>query len=75
MAKRKAIKYSIKLHTTSFTSSTTLQLFNSLFSRTICISQYQKGRTILDFNETRDDGAAVASVGPYAHHLQTAPDK
>jgi len=28
----------------------------------------------MDFNETRDDGVAVASVGPYADHLHLAPD-
>jgi len=27
------------------------------------------------FNETRDDGAAVASAGPYTHHLHLAPDR
>jgi len=29
------------------------------------LSQHQKGQTILDFNETRDDGVAVASAGPH----------
>jgi len=33
-----------------------LHPFNSLFSRTTWVSRYQKGRTILDFNEARDDG-------------------
>jgi len=28
----------------------------------------------LDFNETRDDGVAVASPGPYADHLHLATD-
>jgi len=28
---------------------------------------YQKARTILDFNGTRDDGVAVASAGPCAN--------
>jgi len=27
---------------------------------------------ILDFNEARDDGVAVASAGPYANHLHLA---
>jgi len=27
------------------------------------------GKTILDFNEARDDGVAVSSAGPYANHL------
>jgi len=30
--------------------------FHGLFSRTTWVSRYQKGRTILDFNEARDDG-------------------
>ena len=30
--------------------------FNSHFFRTTWVSRYQKGRTILDFNEARDDG-------------------
>jgi len=29
----------------------------------------------LDFNEARDDGVAVASVGPYANHLPLTPDR
>jgi len=32
-----------------------LHPFNGLFSRTSWVSWYQKGRTILDFNEARDD--------------------
>ena len=31
--------------------------------------------TILDFNEARDDGVAVASAGPSANHLHLAPDR
>jgi len=31
--------------------------------------------TILDFNEARDDGMAVASAGLYANHLQFAADR
>jgi len=38
--------------------------FNGLFSRTTCVSWYQKGKTILDFNEARDDEVAVAPAGP-----------
>jgi len=26
------------------------------------------------FNESRDDGVAVASAGPYADHLHLSPD-
>jgi len=41
--------------------------FNGLFSRTTWVSKHQKGKTILDmdFKKARDDGVAVASVGPY----------
>jgi len=39
------------------------------------MSQHQKGKTKLDFNEARDDGVAVASAGPYANHLHLAPDR
>jgi len=39
-------------------------------------SWYQKGRTILDFIEERDNlVAVVASAGTYANHLHFAPDK
>jgi len=31
-------------------------MFNGLFSRTTWVSRHQKDRTILDFNEARDDG-------------------
>jgi len=34
-----------------------------------------EGKTILDFNEARDDGVAVASTGPYANHLHLALDR
>jgi len=44
--------------------------FNSLFSRTTWVNQYQKGRTILDFTEARNDMVAVATAEPYAKHLQ-----
>jgi len=36
--------------------------FNGLFSRTSWVSQHRKGWTSLNFNEARDDGAAVASA-------------
>jgi len=49
-----------------------LNLFSDLFSRTTWISHYQKGRTILNFNEARDDGVALASAGLYANHLNFA---
>jgi len=47
--------------------------FNGLFSRTT--ERHQKGKTILDFNEARDDGVAVASVGPYSNHLHFASNR
>jgi len=46
---------------------------NNLFSRTTWASRHQKGKTILDSNEARHDGAAVESAGPYASHLHLAP--
>jgi len=47
-----------------------LHPFNSLFSRTTGVSQYQKGKTSLDLNEARDD----AVLGWQRHqldHMQT----
>jgi len=44
--------------------------FNCLFSRTTCVSWYQKGKTSLDLNEARDDGV----LGRQWHqldHMQT----
>jgi len=49
-----------------------LNLFSGLFSRTAWVSRYQKSRTILDFTESRDDGRAVPSAGPYTSHLHFA---
>jgi len=40
----------------SFITTTTLHPCNGLFSRTVWVSRHQKGRTILYFNEVRDDG-------------------
>ena len=51
---------------------TCISRLEGLLSR---VSRYQKGRTILDFTEARDDGVAVASAGPYANHLHLAPDR
>jgi len=50
-------------------------MFNGFFSRTTWVSRHQKGKTILDFNEVRDDGVEVASAGPYANHLHLTPDR
>jgi len=49
--------------------------FNGLFSRTTWVSQYQKGRTMFDMIEARDDGVAVASAGPHANRLHPAPGR
>jgi len=38
-------------------------------------NRHQKGSANLDFNEARDDGVTVASAGPYANHLNPAPDR
>jgi len=48
-----------------------LHSFNGLFSRTTCVSRYQKGKTSLDLNEARDDGVLGCSgiAGPYANNL------
>jgi len=35
----------------------------------------RKLETILDFNEVRDDGVALASAGPYAKHLHLVPNR
>jgi len=56
-------------------SSSSSQPFNGLFSRTTWVSQHQKGRTILDFNEASDNGVAVASAAPYANHLHHTPNR
>jgi len=47
----------------------------AFFSRTTWVSRHQKGQTNLDFNEARDDGVAVASVGPYTTHLHLTSDR
>jgi len=44
----------------------------AFFPRTTWVSQHQKDKTILNFNEARDDGLAVASAGQYANHLHHA---
>jgi len=46
-----------------------------LLSRTAWISPCQKGKTIQDFNEARDDGVTMASAGPLANHLHLAPER
>jgi len=49
--------------------------FDGLFFKTTWVSQHQKGKINLDFNEATDDGVAVASAGPYANHLYLASDR
>jgi len=49
--------------------------FNGVFSRQPGQTGSRTVKTNLDFHETRDDGMAVASAGPYANHLQVAPDR
>jgi len=44
-----------KLNSENDVHYTTLHLFNGLFSSTTWVSRHQKGRTILDYNEARDD--------------------
>ena len=48
-----------------------LHSFNGLFSGKTGVRRYQKGKTSLDLNETRDFGVwgAVASAGQYANNL------
>jgi len=44
-----------------------LYLFNGLFSRIIWVSRYQKGKTSLDLNETRDEANSSASDSLDSH--------
>jgi len=60
---------------TTHVRQTERHLLNGLFSRTTWISRQQKGKTILDFSEARDDGVAEASAAPYANHLHLAPER
>jgi len=41
---------------------TTLHPFNGLFSRSVWVSQYQKGKTSLDLNEAEDCGVLGCSI-------------
>jgi len=54
-----------------YDASTNRHPFDSVFSRTTWVSQHQKGKTVMDFNEARDDGVAVASAGLYANYFCT----
>ena len=48
---------------------------NSIFSRTTWVGQYQKGKTIVDFNEANWYGfeMAEARVGPHKNNLHLTP--
>ena len=50
-----------------------LHPFNSLFSRTTWVSRYQKGKTSLDLNETRDYGVLGCSGISWTICKQSAP--
>ena len=50
-----------------------LHPFNGLFSRTTQASRYQKDRTSLDLNETRDDGVLECSGISWTVCKQSAP--
>jgi len=50
-----------------------LHPFNSLFSRTTCVSRYQKGKTSLDLNEARDSGVLGCSRISWTICKQSAP--
>jgi len=52
--------------------STDKHPFIGLSSRTTWVSWHHKGKTILNFNEARDDGMAVALAEPDADHLHLA---
>ena len=55
-----------------------LHTFNGLFSRTTCVSWYQKGKTTLGFEWGKRLWGfwdALASAGPYANNLHLAPDR
>jgi len=64
-----------QIHMVTRDTETQRHPFNSLFSRTTWVSRHQKGKTNQDFNEARDDRAAVTSAGPYANHLYLTPDR
>ena len=50
-----------------------LHPFNGLFSSTIWVSCYQKGKTGLDLNEARDDGVLWCSCISWTICKQSAP--
>jgi len=48
---------------------------SAYFFSTTWVCWYKKGLSNLDFNETRDDGVAMASARQYINHLHFAPDR
>jgi len=50
-----------------------LHSFNSLFSSTTWVSQYQKGKTSLDLNEARDGGVLECNGISWTICKQSAP--
>ena len=46
----------VQMQACTQTTTKLLHPFNGLFSRTTQVSQYEKGKTSLDLNKTRDDG-------------------
>jgi len=55
------------------TTTTRLHPFNGLFSRTACVSRYQKGKTSLDLNEARDNGVLGCSGISWTICKESAP--
>jgi len=54
-------------------SATLPHPFNGLFSMTIWVSQYQKGKTSVDLNEARDDRVLESSGISWTICKQSAP--
>jgi len=54
---------------------TNKQSFNGLFSRKTWVSKNHEGKSILDINEAKCDGMAVASAEPYANHWLVSTQK
>jgi len=63
--------------TATTTTTTTTTTIKRLFSRTTWVSQYRKGRTILDFTDARDDGWQWHQLDhvKIINHLDLAPDR
>ena len=49
------VVYAVSVCLFCYYYTTLLHPFKGLFSRTTCVSWYQKGKIILDLNEARDD--------------------